>query len=222
MVAVDTSYSVSAPGRLERARQLAKAAIAAAPAGDLVGVLAFADVADIAWPPSADRALASSAVDRLAAGFGATRYRVGLNAAAQALAGHHGTIVVVTDLQESGWDAGDRASVPESVRIEVADVGPPPPNLAVTSIRPAGDRVAATVRNTGPGARDVRVRLTLDGRAAGELPVSIGANASADVVVPRSRTRRPRRWRSTIATVSRRTTCGTRSSSTPRSRRCSS
>ena len=49
-------------------------------------------------------------------GFGATRYRAALSAAAQTLGGRAGTIVVVTDLQESGWDAGDRASVPESAR----------------------------------------------------------------------------------------------------------
>jgi hypothetical protein len=184
IVAVDTSYSLSAPGRIERARQLAKDAIARAPAGDLVGVIAFADVSDIVAAPSIDRVLATSAVDRLAAGYGATRYRVGLNAAARLLDGRRGTIVVVSDLQESGWDAGDRASVPDSVRIEIADVGPPPPNLAVTSIRPAGDRIAATVRNTGPRARDVRVRLAIDGRAAGEMPVSIAADQSAEVVFP--------------------------------------
>ena len=46
------------------------------------------------------------------------------------------TIVVVTDLQESGWDAGDRAVGAGSGRtIEVADVGAPPPNLAVTARR---------------------------------------------------------------------------------------
>ena len=184
VVALDTSYSMSAPGRIERARQLAADAIARAPAGDLVGVLTFADVADVVAKPSADRALALSAVSRVAAGFGATRYRAGLSAAAQALAGRRGTIVVVTDLQESGWDAGDRASVPESARIEVADVGAPPPNLAVTSVRPAGDRVAAAVRNTDSRARETRVRLMLDGRPAGEMTVSVGPNASAEVAFP--------------------------------------
>ena len=59
--------------------------------------------------------------------------------------------------------------------LHIADVGPLPPNLAVTSIRPVGDRLAATVRNIGPRAREARVRLVLDGRAAGEMPVSIGA-----------------------------------------------
>src|SRR5262249_31593334 len=113
VIAIDTSYSMSAPGRFERARQLAKDAIARAPAGDLVGVVTFADAAQITARPSSDRVLATAAIDEAAPGFGATRYRGALSAASQALGGRRGTIIVVTDLQENGWDAGDRASVPE-------------------------------------------------------------------------------------------------------------
>ena len=184
LVAIDTSYSMSAPGRIERARQLARDAVARVPPGDLVGVLTFADVADVIARPSADRALALSAIDGVVPGFGATRYRVGLGAAAQALSGRRGTMVIVTDLQESGWDAGDRASVPQSVRIEVADVGAPPPNLAVTSIKRDGDRIVASVRNTDSRARDTRVRLLLDGRPAGDLPITVAPNASAEIALP--------------------------------------
>ena len=181
IVAIDTSYSLSAPGRIERARQLAKDVVTRAPAGDQIGVLTFSDVADVAAAPSADRALALSAIDGVTASFGATRYRAGLTAAAQALRGRRGTIVVVTDLQESGWDAGDRAAVPESAKIEIVDVGAPPPNLAVTSLRTVGDRMVVSVRNTDGRARDTRVRLTLDGRPAGETPVTVGPNSSAEV-----------------------------------------
>src|SRR5439155_19826203 len=133
----------------DRARRLAKEAIARVPTSDLVGVITFADVADLVAKPSADRALARSAIDAAAPGFGATRYRAALGAAAQALGGRRGTIVIVTDLQEIGWDAGDRTAVPESARIEVVDVGAPPQNVAVTAIRSDGDRVIATVRNAG-------------------------------------------------------------------------
>jgi hypothetical protein len=183
LIAIDTSASMSAPGQFDRAKRLAREAIARVPAGDLVGVLSFADVADLLAKPSADRAIALSAIDSARPGPGATRYRAGLSAAAQALGGRHGTIVVVTDLQESGWDAGDRASVPESAQIEVADVGAPPPNLAVTSLRSDGDRVIATVRNAGASARETRVRFTVDGRAAGETDASIGPNQSTDVTL---------------------------------------
>jgi aerotolerance regulator-like protein/VWA domain-containing protein len=181
MVALDASYSLSAPGQFEKARQLAKDAIAKAPAGDLVGVVTFADEADITAKPAGDRVLAAAAVDRAALGYGATRYRSALSAATQALAGRAGRIVVVTDLQETGWDVGDQVTVPEGTTIEVVDVGAPPANLAVTDVRPMADRLAATVRNAGPQPRDARVHLTIDDRPAGDAAVSLGPNQSAEV-----------------------------------------
>src|SRR5204862_3543980 len=109
IVVLDTSYSMSAPGRFARAQELANRAIDRAPAGDLVGVVTFSDQAEIAVRPTGDRVLAHTAVSEAVPGFGATRYRAALSAAAQNLSGRKGTIVVVTDLQENGWDAGDRA-----------------------------------------------------------------------------------------------------------------
>ena len=119
VVALDTSYSMAAPGRFERARQLAKDAIARAPSGSHVGVVTFADEAEMVAKPSVDRGLATAAVDHATPTYGATRYRAGLLAAAQIIGGRRGSIVVVTDLQENGWDAGDRVSMPEGVTIDV-------------------------------------------------------------------------------------------------------
>jgi aerotolerance regulator-like protein/VWA domain-containing protein len=181
MIAVDTSYSMSGPGRIERARQLAKEALARVPGGDLVGLITFADEARILMAPGGDRVLTAATIDRVTAGFGATRYRAALSAASQHLLGGRGTIVVVTDLQENGWDAGDRASIPEGAKIEVADVGAAAPNLAVTAVRPLADRVVATVRNVGPRARDARVHLTIDNRPAGEVTTTVAPNQSAEV-----------------------------------------
>jgi hypothetical protein len=180
VVALDTSYSMSAPGTFERARQIAKEAIDRAPAADLVGVVTFDDDAAIVAKPGGDRVLAAAAIDQAAPGYGATRYRAALSAASQLLAGRHGTLVVVTDLQENGWDAGDRAVVPEGTTISVADVGAPPANLAVTSVRPLADRIVATIHNGGSRPRDARVHLKIDDRAAGDATVSLVPNQSAD------------------------------------------
>lgn len=190
VVALDTSLSVSAPGRFERAKELARAAIGRARAGDLVGVLIFADEARVAAAPSDDRGLALSAIDAATTRSGATRYAAALNQAAELFGGRRGTIVVVTDLQESGWDAGDRAAVPDSVGIEVVDVGAPPSNLAVTAVRLINDRVVATIRSANPEkgmAREARVRLTVDERPGGDGAVTVGANQSADVTLPGAR-----------------------------------
>lgn len=181
IVALDTSYSLSAPGRFERARRLALDAIDRAPAGDLVGVVLFGDEGEVAMKPTADRVLARAAIDQAAVGYGATRYRAALSAATQALAGRRGTIVVVTDLQESGWDAGDRATVPGGARVTIADVGPLPANLAVVSVRAQDDRIVATVRNASAQARDARVHLAIDGRPSGDATAAVGPSQSADV-----------------------------------------
>lgn len=181
IVALDTSFSLDAPGRFERAKQLAAAAIDRVPAGDLVGVVTFADEAMVAAQPSGDRVLARSAITDATVGFGSTRYRAALSTAAQAMSGRAGAIVLVTDLQESGWDAGDRAIVPEGATIEIADVGAMPANLAVADVRSFGDRLVATLRNTGPSARDARVHLTIDGRPAGDATASLGANQAGEV-----------------------------------------
>jgi aerotolerance regulator-like protein/VWA domain-containing protein len=187
IVALDTSLSLSAPGQFERAKTLAKAAIAAAPSGDLLGVVTFSNEARIAREPSGDRALAVAAVDQAATNFGATRYRAALSRASAAIEGRRGTIIVVTDLQEGGWDAGDSATVSASTDVKVVDVGAPPPNLAVTSVRAAGDRVAAVIRNAGPAAREARVRLTVDGRIAGEATAAMAPGQSSEVMLPGAR-----------------------------------
>ena len=182
VIALDTSFSLSAPGRFARAQRLAREAVAQSPATDDVGVVTFADRAELVAPPSADRALAIAAIDAAAPGFGGTRYLAAVNLAGRALGTRAGTIVVVTDLQESGWDAGDHASVPAAARVEVRDVGALPENLAVVGLRPDGDREVVTVRNDSARTRAVAVRLSVDGRPAGERSLSVEAHGAADAV----------------------------------------
>ncbi len=182
IVLLDTSYSMSSPGRFARAQQLARDAVNRAPARDDVGVVTFADRAELVAPPSSGRAAALAAIDSAAAGAGGTRYLAAVNAAGRALGGRRGTVVVVTDLQAGGWDAGDHATVPESARVEVRDVGALPDNLAVVGLRSDGDRVVATVRNDSQRAREATVRLTVDGRVAGGRSASIAPHGAGDVV----------------------------------------
>ncbi len=192
VVALDTSASLTAPGRFERAQQLAREALDGAPAGHLVAVVTFADGAQVAAPPSPDRGAARSAIAAASAAAGATSYRTALHAAADLLRGQPGTVVVVTDLQETGWDTGDQVTVPSTTRVEVVDVGAPPPNLAVTSVRAAGERLSAVVQNAGEAAVTARVHLEVqDGgnpsqpaRTVAETTVPVGAGQSTPVSFP--------------------------------------
>lgn len=184
VVALDTSYSLSVPGRFARAQSLAQQAIDAAPRGHLVAVVTFGDGAQVRQPPSADRALARAAVDAARVGFGSTRYRAALSMAADVVAGRTGRVVVVTDLQASGWDRGEQVALPDSIDVDVADVGAAPGNLAVTGVRVAGERLLLTVRNAGAEGRTVRLQLTVDGVAAREVTGSVEAEQSSDFAMP--------------------------------------
>ena len=64
IVAVDRSFSMSQPGRFERARDEARTAVAAAPPGDLVGLVTFDERARVVAEPTADRAAALAALGR--------------------------------------------------------------------------------------------------------------------------------------------------------------
>jgi hypothetical protein len=196
VVALDASLSMSAPGQFEKAQRLAHQAIDKA-RGGTTSVIMFADTATVVSQPSGDSALARAAVDHARPGLSSTSYRNALNAAANLLRGHHGTIVVVTDLQANGWDAGDHVALPSSIAIEIADVGATPENLAVTSARIVDDRIVASVRNTGPQARQAHVVLSVNAAVdnssatakTAETTIPVGSQDSADVsfAVPNGR-----------------------------------
>jgi hypothetical protein len=184
VVALDTSFSMSAPERFDRAKAMAKDAIRNAESGHDVAVVTFSDQAAVVVRPTPDRGAALAALDAAEPGFGSTRYRSGLNAAGALVARRTGAIVVVTDLQQSGWDAGDRAAVPEGTRVEVGDVGAQPENLAITGVRLDSGRAIATISNTASRGRQVRAQLTVGGKQVAETSVAVEANGSADAVFP--------------------------------------
>jgi hypothetical protein len=183
VIVLDTSLSLSAPGQFERARQQARAALAAA-SGGLVAVVTFDDPARIAARPALERDAAAAAIDAAAPGFGGTSYRAALSAAGELVQGRQARVIVITDLQQSGWRDGDHVVVPQSAAFEVVDVGPLPPNLAVTAAAVDGDRITASVRNTGDRPRDARVVVAVDGRAGGSASVSVPPQQTAEVVLP--------------------------------------
>lgn len=202
VIALDTSMSMSAPGKFEKARRLAEEAAGRAGAADLVSVVTFDTEARALGEPSTDRGAARAAIDKAHAGVGSTSYHAVLRAASDVLRGRQGTLVVVTDLQEAGWHDGERASVPASAHLEVADVGPGPENLVLTTLHLAGGRIVASVRNTGMRPRDARVRLAVNVSAdsanatqtVGETTVPVGPGQSADVAFPAPRGR----WASVV------------------------
>jgi hypothetical protein len=182
IVALDRSLSLGAPGQWAAALAAAQAAIDAAPAPHLVGVVAFDDRADLVVAPTVDRAAARAAVAALTPGAGGTRYGPALARATEALEqGGGGRIVVVTDVQASGWTAGEAAPTPEAVEVVVRAVPAPTGNLAVTNARLEEGVLTAVVQSFAPGPRSTVVRARVAGRELASARVELGAQASADV-----------------------------------------
>jgi hypothetical protein len=184
LVMIDTSASLSAPGRFDQAVARARRALQEAPATHAVGLATFAQAADIIAPVSQDRAGALAALAQVRPGAGATRYRAALQGAADALEGRSGRIVVVTDLQQSGWDTASDAGIPESVGVELAEIGAPETNLGVTSIRVDGADAVAVVQNFSARPATDQVIFAVDDRRIGAVPVTLAAGATVEARVP--------------------------------------
>jgi hypothetical protein len=181
VVAVDRSFSMATAARLERARTLAREAIDNA-AGDRIAVIAFDDRADLlaAPGPAAD---ARAAVAAIETGFGATRYAAALDKGAEILANEPGgRIVVVSDLQRSGFDVSG-AVLPEGIELVVRDAGVPVVNLSVSHVTldPVRRRAVATIRNQGAAARATDVRATFGAHPVIARRVTIPANEAVEV-----------------------------------------
>jgi hypothetical protein len=184
LVMIDTSASLSAPGQLDRLRAIATDVIRSAPVGQSVGVVTFSQGADVIAPLSDDRAGALAAVSRLNLGAGATRYRSGFARAAEQIGSRPGRIVVVTDLQQSGWDAAGEGILPERVDVEIRPVPAPAGNLAVSALAvDAGDAVA-TIQSYAAGEVTTQVAFAIDGHTIGTTPVTVPARGAMDVRLP--------------------------------------
>jgi hypothetical protein len=180
VVLIDTSASLSAPGQFDRARARAADVVRSAPATHAVAVLAFAGAADVVAPLAVDRAGALAAIAELEPGASATRFRAALERAGEALGGRRGRIVVVTDLQESGWDAASDGGIPDGVAVEIDEVEGPSANLAVTSLRVDAGEAIAAVQSFSPRPVTEQVIFTAEQRRLGAVALSLPPGGTAE------------------------------------------
>lgn len=182
VIAIDRSFSMGAPGRLDRARALARDAADAVARGDRVAVIAFDDRAEV-LAPAGSAADARAAIATIATGFGATRYAAAFDKAAELLANEQGgRVILVSDLQRSGFDAAG-VVLPEGIDLAIRDAGAPVSNLSVANatLDPSRHLATATIRNDGSEPRTVDVRVAVGDRPAVSKPVSIPSNDAIDV-----------------------------------------
>jgi hypothetical protein len=182
VVAIDRSFSMGGTDRFARALTTARAAIDRASSGDRIAVVAFDDRAQAIAGPGG-KVDARAALPGLAAGSGATRYEVLFEKAREIAAGTAGHLVVISDLQQSGWAGSASAALPEGWDLRIEDAGAIPANASVTGITIERDRVLVAIQSAGGAARSGRVRLEHDGREVGVGPFAVAAGDTARVPI---------------------------------------
>ncbi len=181
VIAVDTSMSLSAPGQFDRARAAALEAIDDAPSSNAVALVSFADAAAVAVEPTTDRSAVRAALAALSPGPGGTRYRTALSRTSEVVGAREARVVLITDLQQAGWEANDEGGLPDGIDVRIASVAPPASNLAVTFAERRDRRVLASVQNFGNLDAKTPVRLLLNGKELARTEVVVAPLASADV-----------------------------------------
>jgi hypothetical protein len=181
VITLDTSLSMSAPGQWERAQQAARQAVQNASATHHVAFVSFADAATLVVPATTDRGGVNAAIDQARPGSGGTRYRTALVRASEAIASGQGKIVVITDLQQAGWEANDEGAVPDGIEVEIVEVASSGSNLAVTTARREGAAIVAGIHNFGVRAVRAPVRLRVGERDLATQTVEIAPQSAADV-----------------------------------------
>jgi Aerotolerance regulator N-terminal/von Willebrand factor type A domain len=179
VVAVDRSFSMASPARIARARELARQAIDEA-RGDRIAVVAFDERADVV-SGSGTAADARAAVAAIETGFGATRYAAALDKAAELLLDENaGRVVIVSDLQRSGFDQSG-AVLPEGIDLVVRDAGAATGNLSVSNAAIERRQVIVTVHNDDSTPHAVDVSVVADGRALPVRQVTVAPQDAVDV-----------------------------------------
>ena len=194
VIVLDTSLSMDArdgsTSRLEAAKERAKAAAVESAKGSACALVLLSDTATSELTePTRDLGFITGAVERVTAADGGTRILAGLTKARELLEKASGRkeVVLITDLQATGWSAADDPSwlqvvgdlQKQGVNLVIADVGHGVPNhVAIDRVVTDDELVTAgetatflvTLRNYGTvPAQNVAVDLFVTPGASGEI-----------------------------------------------------
>ena len=181
VIAVDRSLSLSAPGQYDRVRDAARRALDAAPSAHAVALVSFAHITEVIVEPTTDRAAVAAAITKLSASGDGTRYRTALLRVSEVLGARAGRVVIVTDLQQSGWEANDDGGLPDGIDVEVICIAPPAGNLALSSADLRDRRVIASIQNFGNSEAQTTVELIAGGKSIARSDLTIGPLAASDI-----------------------------------------
>jgi hypothetical protein len=194
VVVLDRSYSMAIGDRWERGRAAAAEVASGMGPLDRVSLVLFDLGADASVRSSSDPARLRQALDTARTSHRATRFGPALKLAQTILEESElpgRELVLVSDLQRSGWTGQEGITLPPGATVRTVRVGEAPPaNTAVAGVGLARDlfegreRVTPTARLTrigGEGPLDVEVVLEVDGRELQRRRVTLPAAGAAPV-----------------------------------------
>jgi hypothetical protein len=181
VIAIDHSLSLSAPNQIDRARDAAVRAVDAASASQALALVTFADAATVAVEPTTDRAAMREAIGKVIPSGDGTRYRTALARISEVIGARDGRAVIVTDLQQAGWEANDYGGLADGVDLEVVGIAPPPGNLALTLAERRDRAIVASIQNYGHGEAKTTARLISAGKTVAESEVTVAPLAAREV-----------------------------------------
>lgn len=182
IIGIDRSFSMDAPGRFDRALQLARAAVDEVRFGDRVAVIAFDDRAEVISQPGA-AADAKLALGAVTAASGGTRFSSVVNKAVELASGGAARLIVISDLQRAGWEGQSRLAIPSSLTVEARDAGATQSNAGIVSGRLTPTGIVVSIRNAAGERRGV-VTLRREGAEVARAAYVVAAHGTSDVTLP--------------------------------------
>lgn len=180
VLAVDVSYSMGAPGRLDAARQFAAGVLDGLAPNVPVSLVSFGDRATVLADPTTDHGAVRALLASLTPGYSGTRYAAPVEAARGLLEGQPGRLVIVSDLQARGWARGT-TSLPDNVRLEVQPVGARVDNVLIRDLVVTPREARVVVSNAGQRPAGVAVSLRRGDAAGASQALELDAGVSRDL-----------------------------------------
>jgi hypothetical protein len=97
--------------------------------------------------------------------------------------GAGGTLVLISDLQRSGWENAQPIALPAGWNVEVQDVGEPRGNLAITAVAVEPDRIVTTIRNGWTARKTGRLRVRHGDRELTTVAYDVAPSTSIEVPI---------------------------------------
>ena len=186
VVLLDRSASMGYGGHWGRAQQEARRVVTGLGPGDSASLVFFESEVEVAGRSEAGPGTLVAAIDRARPGAGPTRYGPALRSAAglfDSSTRSRREIVLISDFQKSGWDAGQDVKLSPGVGLTTISVAEPAAaNAALVGLtfeqQPAakGMAVTASARVVNHGSQPVNDReisLDVDGHRVGSTRVSV-------------------------------------------------